>query len=139
MILELKVKLLFGTYANSEWEGVIEIHSSSTLEDLHYAIQDAVGFDDDHLYEFFIARTERSRERVRFDDESGRLYSTTVEGLYPLADGRHLYYLFDYGNHWLFKITKTKKSYQDPDPHVTYPRLIHETGKRPEQYPAWEE
>lgn len=139
MILVLKVKLLFGTYANSEWEGVIEINSSSTLEDFHHAIQDALGFDNDHLYEFFIARTERSRERVRFDDESGGLYSTTVEGLYPLADGRHLYYLFDYGDHWLFKITKTKKNYQEPDPHVTYPRLIHETGKRPEQYPECEE
>lgn len=82
MILVLKVKLLFGAYAKSEWEGVIEIHSSSTLEDLHLAILDALGFDNDHLYEFFIARTERSRERVRFNDESGELYSTTVESLY---------------------------------------------------------
>ena len=139
MILVLKVKLLFGTYANSEWEGVIEIQSSTTLEELHLAIQDALYFDNDHLYEFFIARTERSRERVRFDDEGGELYSTTVEDLYPLPDGRHLYYLFDYGDHWLFKITKLKKGNQEPDPHVTYPRLIHETGKRPEQYPAWED
>ena len=70
MLQALKVKLMSGSYANGAWEGVIEIHSSSTLEELHLAIQKATNFDNDHMYQFYIARTERSRERVSFDDES---------------------------------------------------------------------
>ncbi len=135
MIIVLKVKLSSGMGANSKWAGVIEIQSSSTLEDFHLAIQQALSFDNDHLYEFFIARNERSRERVSFDDENGELYNTTIGSLFPLPDARHLYYLFDYGDSWLFKITKTRNNPQMPEPHVKYPRLILETGDRPEQYP----
>ena len=139
MIIVIKVKLLVGTDTNRIWEGMIEIQSSSTLEDFHSAIQNALSFDNDHLYEFFIARNERSRERVSFDDENGELYNTTIGSLFPLPHGRHLYYLFDYGDNWLFKITKTKNNPKATEAHVTYPRLIHETGDRPEQYPEWEE
>ena len=136
MILTLKVTLLSGIHANGKWEGVIEICSSSFLEDLHLAIQDAVDFDNDHMYEFFIARTERSRERVSFNDENGELYDATIGSLYPLPDRQHLYYLFDYGDYWIFRITRINKAHRETGSHLTYPRLTHETGKRPEQYPA---
>ncbi|MDL1980042.1 MAG: plasmid pRiA4b ORF-3 family protein, partial [Deltaproteobacteria bacterium] len=69
MIWILKVELLFGAYAEEEWEGTIEIESSSTLEDLHFALQDILNFDNDHMYEFYVSRTERSRDRIRYDDE----------------------------------------------------------------------
>ena len=59
MIWILKIKLLFGAYAEDDWEGEIEVESESTLEDLHFAIIQAVGFDNDHLYEFYVARTGR--------------------------------------------------------------------------------
>lgn len=138
-ILTLKLALQFGAYSCGKWEGVIEIDSSSVLEDLHFAIQDAIAFDNDHMYEFFIARTERSRDRISFDDENGGLYEPTIESLYPLPERRNLYYLFDYGDHWLFKITRINKAKHEADPHVTYPRLILETGTRPEQYPSLDE
>jgi len=139
MIWTLKVELLFGTYAEEEWDGLIEIESSSTLEELHFAIIDAVNFENDHLYEFYVSRTERSRDRLRFDVESGIIYDTTLESLYPLEKGRKLYYLFDYGDHWLFRITKSRKSPQEPKTGIKYPRLLSETGKEPVQYPVWEE
>jgi hypothetical protein len=88
MIWILKVELLFGTYAEDNWSGLIEIESSSTLEDLHFAIIDAVNFANDHLYEFYISRTERSRVRLRFSEESGKIYNTTLESLYPLEKGK---------------------------------------------------
>ena len=75
MIWTLKVELLFGAYAEDKWDGLIEIESSSTLEELHFAIIDAVNFENDHLYEFYVSRTERSRDRLRFDEESGK-YTT---------------------------------------------------------------
>jgi hypothetical protein len=60
MIWTLKVELLFGTYAEEEWDGLIELESSSTLEELHFSIIDAVNFENDHLYEFYVSRTERT-------------------------------------------------------------------------------
>lgn len=139
MLQALKVKLMSGSYANGAWEGVIEIHSSSTLEELHLAIQKAANFDNDHMYQFYIARTERSRERVSFDDESGEVFNTTIGDLYPLPNKQNLYYFFDFGDSWLFKITKTRKGVHQPCPGIKYPRLILEIGEKPEQYPAWEE
>ena len=139
MILKLKVTLLFGAYATNKWEGVIEIDSSSLLEDLHFAIQDAVGFDNDHMYEFFTARTERSREKVSFDDENGRVYESTIESLYPLPERRNLYYLFDYADHWFFKVARAGKANHEIDPKLTYPRLALETGTKPVQYPAYDD
>ena len=65
MIWTLKIKLLFGLYAEDSWEGTLEIDGASTLDDLHNAIQRAVDFDNDHLYEFYISRTERSRDRMK--------------------------------------------------------------------------
>ena len=139
MIWTLTVELLFGTYAEEEWNGIIEIESSATLEDLHYAIIDAVNFANDHLYEFYISRTERSRDRLRFDEENGAIYNRTLESLYPLEKGRKLFYMFDYGDHWLFKITKSRKKPYDAKPDVEYPRLLKTVGRAPEQYPIWEE
>jgi hypothetical protein len=139
MIWTLKVELLFGAYAEAECIRVIEIDSSSALEDLHLAIQNAVDFDNDHLYEFYIARTERGRNRIRFDDENGGIYDVTLEQLYPLEKGGKLFYLFDYGDHWLFKITKSRKKPQEPVQGVEYPRVVETIGPNPEQYPVFEE
>ena len=136
MVLTLKATLLHGPYAIDKWEGVIEVDSESLLEDLHAFIQHTLKFDDDHLYEFFIARTENSRERLTFDDENGGLYDTSISSLYPLPDRKHLYYLFDYGDHWLFRITRTTKAAKEPEANVEYPRLIHESGTPPPQYPS---
>ncbi len=139
MILALKITLLFSPNATGKWEGVIEIDSSSLLEDLHFAIQSALNFDNDHHYEFYSSRTERSRARITFDDENGGLYERTIESLYPLPDRHNLYYLFDYGDNWLFKVAKAKPAKAElaerqTDPDSTYPRLVFESGNRPEQY-----
>ncbi len=140
MIWTLRVELLDGLHAGEEeCVRVIEIDSSVTLEDLHLAIQDAVGFDNDHLYEFYVARTEQSRDRQRFDDENGGNCTTTLEDIFPLEKGKKLYYLFDYGDSWRFKITKIRKKPHPPFEGVEYPRVIESTGGKPDQYPDWEE
>ena len=139
MIWTLKIELLFGAYAKEECIRTIEIDSSSTLEKLHFVIQAAVEFGNDHLYEFYISRTERSRDRDRFDDENGKLYTLTIEDLYPLEKGRKLYYLFDYVDHWLFKITKIQKKPHEAFEGIEYPRVVEKVGASPEQYPAWDE
>src|SRR5438093_12511339 len=41
---------------------VLEIDERATLEDLHLAIQKAVSFDNDHLYDFYASRPYRNRQ-----------------------------------------------------------------------------
>ena len=139
MIWILKAELLFGAYAEEAWEGTIEIDSSSTLENLHFALQDILDFDNDHMYEFYVSRTETSHKRIRYDDENERVYNVTLENLYPLEKNKKLFYFFDYGDSWIFKITKSRKKDQEPVQGIEYPRLVEEVGLKPEQYPSWEE
>jgi hypothetical protein len=51
------------------------------LEDLHLAIIDAIDFYDDHLYAFYISRTERSRDKRIFDEDNGGIFDVTIEFL----------------------------------------------------------
>jgi len=142
MIWTFKIKLASTPFTDLPWAADIEIDSSATLEDLHLAIQDAVEFDNDHLYEFYISKTESSYRpsAIRFDEGDGFDYATVaLENLYPLESGKNLYYLFDYGDNWLFKISKSRKKPQEPQPGIRYPRRIGEMGVRPEQYPDFDE
>lgn len=138
MILTLTIKLVRG-YCAQAWKATLEIDESATLEDLHQAIQKAVDFDDDHLYEFYIAKTDRSRERICFDDENEGLYKFTIDSIFPLEGGKKFFYLFDYGDSWLFQITPSRKKPFSPVAGIKYPRVIAESGTKPEQYPDWEE
>ncbi|OYP34337.1 MULTISPECIES: IS1096 element passenger TnpR family protein [Rhodopirellula] len=128
MIVTLKIKL--GTY----WSCDIELEDSSTLEDVHFAIQRAVDFDNDHLYEFFVSRTERSRDRTVYDDENGKLFDTVIRDIFPLDRDRRLFYLFDYGDSWIFCVSRTRKSPHEAIDGIKYPRVVKETGERPIQY-----
>ena len=139
MIWILKAELLFGAYAEEAWTGTIEIDSSSTLEDLHLALQDALTFENDHMYEFYVSKTRRTHNRLRYNDENELVYNVTLEELYPLEKGNKFFYLFDYGDRWTFRITKSRKKAQEPLQGIEYPRLIEEVGVKPEQYPSWEE
>ena len=146
MIFTLKVTLLGGMYAESECVRTIEIDSSSSLDELHLAILHAVGFDNDHLYEFYVSRTERSRDRIRFSnfdgndfEEDGDSDEMTLESLFPLQKRKKLYYLFDFGDSWRFKITKSRKKPTEPVKGVRYPQIVERIGDDPEQYPAFDE
>ena len=58
VIWTLRVKL---SRIQSECVRVIEIKSTATFLELHEAIQDAVDFDNDHLFEFFAGRYSGNR------------------------------------------------------------------------------
>jgi Plasmid pRiA4b ORF-3-like protein len=136
MIWTLRIKLL---RCEDEWSADIEIDPTSTLEQLHYAIQKAVNFDNDHLYAFYTARSERNRNREVFDEGNERVYDTTLEALFPLEIRKSLFYLFDYGDEWMFKVIKTQKRPHDPKEGVVYPRVAAEAGTKPVQYPGHDE
>lgn len=137
MIVSLKVECVFGRFLEEECIRTIEIPYDSTLYELHLAIQESVQFDDDHLFEFYAGRHERNR-KILFGDEEGP-FDLTLEEIYPLEKGLKLYYLFDFGDSWTFKISKSRQTPKPPEEGVAYPRVTATAGENPMQYPIDEE
>ncbi len=143
VIWTLRVKL---PQVQSECVRVIEIKSSATFLQLHEAIQDAVDFDNDHLFDFFIGRYPgnikyRIGGEVNWDTFNPfRTYrKIRISSVWPLPTGMKLYYLFDFGDNWLFQISKTRHKDKLIQPGIVYPRVVEARGKNPEQYPDWNE
>ena len=120
----------------SVWR-TIEISEDQTLDDLHYAIQNAVDFDFDHLYSFYM---------------SGQAWDDSTEYAHPDADGpsadevkicdlnlrmkQRFLYLFDYGDEHHFEVQLVDIN---PDaPKGDYPRVVKRRGKNPSQYGGWD-
>lgn len=47
--------------------------------------------------------------------------------------------MFDYGDSWLFQISKSRKKPFNEMPNILYPRVLLESGVKPEQYPSWDD
>lgn len=138
MIITLKITLVCGMHCDGKWTANIELDESSTLVELHGAIQDAVDFDDDHMFCFYRSRTERSQNREYFDDENGLLFRKTLKDMFPLPPKQSLFYLFDWGDNWIFKVARTRSRPHEPVQGITYPRVAGESGIRPVQYPEYD-
>jgi hypothetical protein len=143
VIWTLRVKL---PQIQSECVWVIEIKSTATFLQLHEAIQDAVDFDNDHLFDFFVGRYSGNRKYTIGGEANGdtlnpvRTYrNIRISSVWPLPTGMNLYYLFDFGDNWLFQINKTRHKDKLIQPGIVYPRVIEARGKNPEQYPDWDE
>ena len=140
MIWTLRVECIYGEYLEEDCVRVFETPSTTSLLDLHEAILEAVGFDNDHLFAFFAGRNWRHRKLVFNDsceewEESRAVYSnTTLEQVYPLPKGLRLFYRFDFGDNWAFAIRKSAKKPTAPQPGISYPRVIEAIGPNPPQY-----
>ena len=140
MIVLLTVKCVCGTYLKETCVRVIEIDDSASLYDLHDAIQDAVAFDRDHPFSFFVANSHTGVKRwltdkEDWDDMVDDFLATRLSDVWPLGRKR-LHYVFDFGDYWTFEIRKARKV-TDPVPGVNYPRVVASEGDNPEQYPAF--
>lgn len=143
MIWTLRVKVY---QMQPECVRLIEIDSDDSFLELHEAIQAAVDFGNDHLFEFFIGRNPRNRafpvggERNWDTFDPFETYSRVpLIDVWPIPKGMKLFYHFDFGDDWLFQVTKTQHKNKTPEPGITYPRVIEIKGENPEQYPMWEE
>ncbi len=101
----------------------LEIPGTMTFDDLHRAIQVAMGWEDCHLWAFYVGKTEVSPEPEQFDfpgePRARPADSTTIEEM--LAGQRAKFrYVYDMGDDWLHEI-KVEKVFA-PEPGVTYPR-----------------
>jgi len=126
----------FPTSPKKKWSKTIEISEQSSLIDLHTYIQEIVDFDDDHLYEFFAGKSYTKKE-IDYSEKYGEYSNILLNQIYPM-DGLKLYYIFDFGDYWVFEITKTCQKISQQE-NIKYPRLVKSLGKNPVQYPDYED
>lgn len=117
----------------------IEVRGDQTLDDLHLAIQEAFGWDNEHLYSFFMSgkpwdpATEYADPRA----EDGRKADTVRIGALRLQPRKRFLYLFDYGDQLLHDVWLAGVAPAVAE--VRYPRIVHSHGEAPPQYGALEE
>jgi hypothetical protein len=143
-----RVRILGGFYAPPHARQIwreLELTGDQTLGDLGEAIPLAFGFDDPHLWSFFLSgkpwdeateyalspspdlagggRRARAADRLRIRD---------------VPAGKEFLFLFDYGDEWHFGV-RLVRSGKASNRGVRYPQVIASHGQAPPQYPAVED
>jgi hypothetical protein len=108
------------------------------LTALHNAIVEAFGWDDDHLYSFWLDGEFWGSESAEFARPSPIHEATSQTADVPLAEldlavGASIAYLFDYGDEWRVGLVLREAAEADGGP---YPRVLDRTGTAPPQYRA---
>ncbi len=128
----------------------IEIEGDDTLYDLHLQIQDAFGWDNDHLFSFYMSnriRDENSEysgnplggEPSSIETEPiGTAANTEIRNL-RLRKGKHFKYLFDYGDRLIHTIEVLGKYNRGDEENEAYPRITEKAGDPSPQYDYNEE
>ena len=138
MIYTLSIECVCGPNLIEPFERTVEVPSNSTLGDLHWLILDLVEFDDDdHLTGFYGARTWEGPKAWLLDDSEETPWEMALEEIYPLPARRHLYFLYDFGDSWIFEIRKGKDKTEEEG--VEYPCLIKSIGPPPDEYPVMDD
>ncbi len=136
--------ILLVEYLNRRWiKREIELSESNTLEDLHDSIiYDSFGWDDPHMYSFFM-------DNVPFSRDAKMEYSSNPESLLEidgvmrkstktklvqidLKIGQKFVFIFDFGDKHRFRITV--KGFSEEKECDKYPKILKKQGKAPEQY-----
>ncbi|MEK6816467.1 MAG: plasmid pRiA4b ORF-3 family protein, partial [Nanoarchaeota archaeon] len=125
-----------GTWRN------IELRAADSLEDLHNAIQQAMGWDNDHLYSFFMDNKFNGGD---FDMEytcpyepGGRKTADKAQlGMFGFSKAQKFAYLFDFGDNHQFEIEVL--DFGIADARKKYPLMLESKGKAPEQYRDYDE
>ncbi len=119
-------------YSDKEypWSRTIEVGENFTLQNLHNYIQEIVEFDNDHLFEFYAGKNHRNRS-YKISQK------TKLNEIYPMVELK-LFYLFDFGDNWLFKIMKLKKKKTSTN-NTVLPTTIKSVGENPQQYGEYDE
>jgi len=123
------------------WEATAEVPDICSLFDLHLFIQKVIDFDNDHLFSFYAGKNDRNH-KIKFSDnpgypdDGGDYEGILLKNVYPLK-GLKLYYLFDFGDSWLFEIRKSRKKVE-PQHDTQYPRIVSDNGVKLRQYLSYD-
>jgi hypothetical protein len=118
---------------------VIAVRDDLTLVDLHYALQSAFGWDDDHLYAFWLGGQFWTNASEHFThprgtdeplDPAERSAAVRLDSL-GLSQGERLCYVFDFGDEW--RVRLHVDAVLADEGHAS-PRVVEAVGAAPPQY-----
>jgi Plasmid pRiA4b ORF-3-like protein len=143
-----RVRILGGFYAPPDalqiWRE-LELTGDQTLGDLGEAIPLAFGFDDPHLWSFFLSGKpwDEATEYALMPSPDpagggGRARAADRLHIRDVPAGKEFLFLFDYGDEWHFGV-RLVRSGKAPNPGVRYPQVVASHGQAPPQYPAIED
>jgi hypothetical protein len=116
----------------------VTVDDDLTLVDLHYALQSAFGWDDDHLYSFWIDGRFWGDEaghymhpfHAKSTDPPGKSACARLDEL-DLDEGQPVAYVFDFVSEWRVALTLEEKRAADGR---AVARCIEKVGTAPPQY-----
>jgi hypothetical protein len=138
------------------WKGVrrtVAVRSDQTLAVLHDALRSAFGWDDDHLYAFWLGGKFWARDGIEYvhpfalegnpfagwdlpmETPSRESAEQALDRL-GLVKGQRIAYIFDFGDEWRVRLTLRQIVTDDGG---AYPRILDSVGDAPPQYPDYEE
>jgi len=128
----------------------IQIRGDQTLEDLHYAIFDAFGREDQHMYEFQVGGKGPMDPKAKkyvlsgaFENPMPRTPRAVGDvarmsvGSIGLKKGDAFGYWFDFGDDWWHQINVVDIAEKAGS--GKYPKVTKRVGKSPPQYVDWDE
>lgn len=120
----------------------LDIPGDQTLEELHLVIQHVFGWDNDHLYAFYLSGKAHDMltevgGTTGFGQWEFPLASEVVLAHLELKAGQKFLYLFDFGDDLRHDIEVIDTF--PPQEGETYPRVVDFHGEAPPQYPEWNE
>lgn len=133
-IWTIKIACVSGWYLEEESAKICEIANTYDLERLYRFILDSFNFDYDHLHEFIISRQPSRSKKYILENES-----IILKDIFPVTKNHYLFLHYDFGDDWVFKITRHNKKAVPQTKDVSYPRVVKCIGKNPEQYPMIDE
>lgn len=151
-IYTFRVRILGGFLAPADARSIwreIEVAANQALAELGEAIPLAFGFDDPHLWSFFLngrawdptSEYALDPQPDPFSDAEAQAADKVLIRDVPLpgATGKKEFlFLFDYGDEWHFGVKLVRQSLT-VEPGARYPRVVAQQGEAPPQYPDEEE
>lgn len=129
-------------FEDDDYEDVIrdiEIKSTSTFEEFHYAILDAIGFDHQHLASFYLSNDnwKKGYEITLMEmDEGGSDPKAMMQDIRinTIIEDPHqkFVYVYDFIEMWTLLIELI--GFSEEKSGVDYPQLVRTEGAAPKQY-----
>lgn len=120
----------------------LSVRADQTLEDVHLLLQDAFGWDDDHLYAFWPSGKFWDREpgaafgRPGCCRDSGERSARVKLGRLALDVGQSIAYVFDFGDEWRVRLKLVEVRTADA---ASLAAIFDVRGEVPPQYEGADE
>lgn len=117
----------------------VEIRSTQNFDDLHNAIHSSIGFDGDKPSSFYMSddnwkKGKEITSKQISENDTSKISMKSARLCDYIADPHQkIYYIFDFGSHWTFRIELIKIN-KEEDPYAKYPRCVKSVNDAPKQY-----